>query len=97
LSHRHRLGLPERERVDGAGGPAPARLAMTKSRALGFARDLDGDRTALALPLVGLVTHQLSPRSKSGRSNCCRAVSPQAATRPACGAAPGPGSRTAPR
>src|SRR5262249_48442302 len=61
LGHRNRLGLPKRERVDGAGGPTPARLAMAVAGALGFPRDFDGDRAAVALPPVGLVTHELSP------------------------------------
>src|SRR5262245_37200662 len=74
LRHIDRLGLPERERVDRAGGPAPARLAMAVSGALRLPCDLDGDRAAVALPLVGLITHQLSPRSRSGRG-AARAVS----------------------
>src|SRR5436190_3450625 len=65
LRHLDGLRLPERERVDRAGGPAPAGGAVVVAGAFRIARDLDRDSTAEALPLVRLLiwAHQLSFRS----------------------------------
>src|SRR3954471_13052972 len=68
---RDRLGLPERERVDRARGPAPARGAMAVADALRIARDFERDSAAEALPRVGplLLAHQVSRGSSCGRDN----------------------------
>src|SRR5512133_2411944 len=55
LGHLDRLGLPERECVDRAGGPAPARLAMAVAGALRIPRDFNRDGAAVALPLECLL------------------------------------------
>src|SRR5882672_6025261 len=55
LRHLDRLGLPERECVDRAGGPAPAGGAVAVAGALRIARDRDLDGTAVALPFKGLL------------------------------------------
>src|SRR5438105_10307201 len=49
LSHPHRLGLPEREGVDRAGGPASAVGAMAVAGAHRFTRDDDRDGAARTL------------------------------------------------
>src|SRR5881397_1410322 len=69
LGHLDRLGLPERECVDRAGGPAPARLAMAVAGALRIPRDFNRDGAAVALPFVGpfILAHAFSLRSRSGR------------------------------
>src|SRR5712691_10388161 len=55
LGHLDRLGLPERERVDRAGGPAPAGGAMAVAGPHRVAGDLDRDSTAVALASVALL------------------------------------------
>ena len=40
--------------------PVTPQAPIAIAGALGFPRDFDGDRAAVALPLVGLVTHELS-------------------------------------
>src|SRR5437763_11216543 len=69
LGHLDRLGLPERECVDRAGGPAPARGAMTVASALRIPRDFNRDGSAVALPFEGLfiLAHEFSVRSRSRR------------------------------
>src|SRR3954447_24416989 len=68
LGHLDRLGLPERECVDRAGGPAPAGLAMAVAGFLRIPRDFDPDRAAVALPFEGLfiLAHAFSLRSGPG-------------------------------
>src|SRR5215211_6881996 len=70
LGHLDRLRLPECERVDRAGGPAPTGGAMAVAGALRVARDLDRDSAAVALPLVGLLIliHEFSLRSSARRT-----------------------------
>ena len=65
LGHLDGLRLPERERVDRAGGPAPAGDAMAVASALRIACDLNRYGTAVALPFVGLFlrAHEFSFRS----------------------------------
>src|SRR3954469_19052077 len=65
LGDLDRLGLPERERVDRAGGPAPASFAVAVAGALRIAGDFNRDGAAVALPLVGLtiLAHAFSLRS----------------------------------
>src|SRR3954451_5168728 len=67
LGHLDRLGLPEREGVDGAGGPAPTCSAMAVAGALGIALDGNRDGAAVALPFVGLflLAHEFSLRSSA--------------------------------
>src|SRR6266516_3149027 len=67
LGHLDRLGLPERECVDRAGGPAPTGGAMAVASALRIARDNDRDSAAKALPFEGLfvLAHEFSLRSRS--------------------------------
>src|SRR4030095_14562711 len=69
LGHLDRLGLPERECVDGAGGPAPTGSAMAVASALRIARDDNRDSAAEALPLESLfiLAHEFSLRSRSRR------------------------------
>src|SRR2546425_11734230 len=69
LGHLDRLGLPERECVDRAGGPAPTGGAMAVASALRIARGFDRDSAAKALPFEGLFirAHQFSLRSRSRR------------------------------
>src|SRR5829696_3547276 len=55
FGHGDGLGLPQRERVDRAGGPAPAVRAMAVAGALGVARRDELDRTTEALPLERLL------------------------------------------
>ena len=55
LGHLDRLGLPERECVDRAGGPAPAGRAVAVAGAHRIAGDDNLDGTAVALPLEGLL------------------------------------------
>src|SRR3954469_6307504 len=55
FSHRDGLGLPQRERVHRAGGPAPAVRAMAVAGALGVTRHDELDRTTEALPLERLL------------------------------------------
>src|SRR5438874_10673379 len=76
LGHLDRLGLPERECVDRAGGPAPARGAMTVASALRISRDFNRDGAAVALPFDGLfiLAHEFSLRSRS-RRDIAQAVS----------------------
>ena len=50
LRHLDRVGLPQRERVDGAGRPAPAGRAVTVARTHRVARDDELDGAAVALP-----------------------------------------------
>src|SRR5436189_3299306 len=78
LGHLDRLGLPERECVDRAGGPAPTGSAMAVASALRIARDDNRDSAAEALPLEGLLilAHEFSLRSRS-RRDIARAVSPR--------------------
>src|SRR5436189_820534 len=63
LGHLDRVGFPERECVDRAGGPAPTGGAMAVAGAHRIACDLNRDCTTEALPLDGLCipAHQLSP------------------------------------
>src|SRR5256714_11823785 len=67
LGHLDRLGLPERECVDRAGGPAPTGGAMAVAGALRVARHFNRDGAAEALPLVGLciLIHEFSLRLRS--------------------------------
>src|SRR5881392_3101835 len=76
LGHLDRLGLPERECVDRAGGPAPTGSAMAVASALRIARDLNRDSAAEALPFEGLfiLAHEFSLRSVGCGS--CRQVPP---------------------
>src|SRR2546421_1327846 len=76
LGHLDRLGLPERECVDRAGGPAPARGAMTVASALRIPRDFNRDGAAVALPFEGpfILAHEFSVRSRS-RRDIAQAVS----------------------
>src|SRR5436190_23352172 len=62
LGHLDRIGVPECECVDRAGGPAPAARAMAVAGACRIARDDDRDGTTEALPGEGLLvlTHALS-------------------------------------
>src|SRR4051794_6102995 len=55
LGHFDRLELPEGERVDRPGGPAPTGSAMAVAGALGIARDDNRHGAAVALPFKGLV------------------------------------------
>src|SRR5215208_1046835 len=55
LGHLDRLGLPERERVDRAGGPAPAGGAMAVASALRIARDDNRYSATEALSFEGLL------------------------------------------
>src|SRR6266550_805113 len=54
LGHLDRLGLPERECVDRAGGPAPTGGAVAVASALRIARDDNRDSAAEALPFERL-------------------------------------------
>src|SRR2546423_6267975 len=67
LGHLDRLGLPERERVDRARGPAPARAAMAVAGALRIPGDFNRDGAAVALAFVGLfiLGHDFSLCSRS--------------------------------
>src|SRR5215212_3872661 len=60
FDHGDGLGLPQRERVDGAGGPAPAVRAMAVAGADGVTRHDEPDRTTEAPPLERLLvlTHE---------------------------------------
>src|SRR3954464_15689537 len=68
FGHGDGRGLPQRERVDRAGGPAPAVRAMAVARADRVARHDEPDRTTEALPLERLLvlTHE-TPSSWSVR------------------------------
>src|SRR6476660_3317231 len=55
LGHGDGLGLPQREGVDRAGGPAPAVRAVAVARAGGVTGHDEPDRTTEALPLEGLL------------------------------------------
>src|SRR5205823_3891456 len=55
FGHRDGLGLPQRERVDRTGGPAPAVRAMAVAGADGITRHDEPDRTTEALPLECLL------------------------------------------
>src|SRR5512133_2206278 len=61
FGHGDGLGLPQRERVDRAGGPAPAVRAMAVTRADGVTRHDEPDRTTEAPPLERLLvlTHHV--------------------------------------
>src|SRR4051794_22163294 len=75
LGHLDRVGLPQRECVDRAGGPAPTRLAVAIAGALRSPRDFDRDCTAVALPFEGLfiLVHGFSLCSRvSSRRRPCR-------------------------
>src|SRR3954452_14476674 len=54
LDDLDRVGGPERECVDRAGGPAPAGFAVAIAGALRIAGDDNPDGAAVALPFVGL-------------------------------------------
>src|SRR5947208_7166224 len=62
LVHLDRFGLPERECVDRAGGPAPARGAVAVAGALRIPRDFNRDGAAVALPFEGpfILAHEFS-------------------------------------
>ena len=70
LGHLDRLGLPERECVDRAGGPAPTGGAMAVPSALRIAGDDNRDSAAEALPVEGLfiLAHE-SPLSLECKAN----------------------------
>src|SRR5215216_4291880 len=55
FGHGHGLGIPQRERVDRAGGPAPAVRAMAVAGADGVTRHDEPDRTTETLPLERLL------------------------------------------
>src|SRR6185295_11650537 len=76
LGHLHRLGLPERECVDRAGGPAPAGVAMAVASAHRIACDDNRDSATEALPFRGfsILAHEFSP-SLEGCRDIARAVS----------------------
>src|SRR5436189_4283740 len=69
LGHLDRLGPPERECVDRAGGPAPTGGAMTVASARRIARYDNRDSATEALPFEGLFirAHQFSLRSSARR------------------------------
>src|SRR5947207_5766174 len=69
LGHLDRLGLPERECVDRAGGPAPACLAMAVAGALRIPIDFNRHGAAVTLPFECLfsLAHEASSRLRSGR------------------------------
>src|SRR5436189_6388069 len=69
LGHLDRLGIPERERIDRAGGPAPTGRAMAVARAHRIAPDDNLDSAAEALPFEGLfiLAHEFSLRSSASR------------------------------
>src|SRR6266513_4339716 len=69
LGHLDRLGLPERECVHRAGGPAPTGGAVAVASALRIARDDNRDSSAKALPFEGLfiLAHEFSLRSSARR------------------------------
>src|SRR5215212_5722531 len=69
LDDLDRVGGPERECVDRAGGPAPAGLAVAVAGALRIAGDDDLDGAAIALAFVGLLirAHAYSLRSSARR------------------------------
>src|SRR4051794_25271624 len=71
LGHLDRLGLPERESVDRAGGPAPTRVAMAVAGGLGIPRYFNRDGAAVALAFVGLfiLAHDFFLCPKSGRDS----------------------------
>src|SRR5438477_1384180 len=77
LGHLDRFGLPERECVDRAGGPAPARGAVAVAGALRIPRDFNRHGAAVALPFEGpsILAHEFSLRSRS-RRDIAQAVSP---------------------
>src|SRR5947207_3636321 len=60
LGHLDRLGIPERERIDRAGGPAPTGRAMAVARAHRIAPDDNLDSAAEALPFEGLSSWLMS-------------------------------------
>src|SRR4051795_426644 len=66
FGHGDGLGLPQRERVDRAGGPAPAVRAMAVACAGRVARHDEFDRTTQALPLERLLV--LAHDTPSSRS-----------------------------
>src|SRR6266542_544276 len=76
LGHLDRLGLPERECVDRAGGPAPTGGAMAVASTLRIARNDNRDSAAEALAFEALfiLAHEFSLRSRS-RRDIARAVS----------------------
>src|SRR5215813_3305630 len=58
----HRLGLPEREGIDGTRRPVPARLAMAVSHYCRLATDRELNCAAKTAALVGLsVAHDAAP------------------------------------
>src|SRR6266513_513689 len=63
LGHLDRLGLPQREGVDRAGGPAPTGGAMAVASALRIAGDFNRHSAAVALRFEGLfiVAHECFP------------------------------------
>src|SRR5947208_14154326 len=69
LGHLDRLGLPERECVDRAGGPAPTGGAVAVASALRIARDDNRDSAAEALPFERLfiLAHEFFLRSSARR------------------------------
>ena len=67
LGHLDRIGVPERERVDRAGGPAPAVGAMAVAGAHRLARDGNRDGTAEALPCESLFALAHVRALRSGR------------------------------
>src|SRR5204863_3633021 len=76
LGHLDRFGLPERECVDRARGPAPARGTVAVAGALRIPRDFNRDGAAVALPFEGpsIRAHEFSLRSRS-RRDIAQAVS----------------------
>src|SRR5215208_7216912 len=70
MGHLDRLGLPERECVDRAGGPAPTGGAMAIAGSLGIARgdDLDGAAEALPFESLFILAHEFFFRWTQGES-----------------------------
>ena len=105
FGHGDGLGLPQREGVDRAGGPASAVRAMAVAGADGVTRHDELDRTTEALPLERLVvlTHDIPPscsvhtrspaRYRLARTSTSRVRSMRAPARPARTSVRGGGSR----